>query len=507
MRIEALEQIEKTGLEKKSFNRLEKMDELNKSFKTSLAPEKGAYGVTERELPGGYHEVRSQNELGYKRRDIYNPEGKLTHTIEKIADNTRQLTKYDDNGVAFLKETTVRGDNPSHSISLAPDIVIKEGNFTATTDSYGRPSLNRIENIKVNPDAAKKSLSEKLIDDSFNAGDHRGHLIADHFGGPASKENIVPQTQEVNLSKFKAVENKIDSLLKEGKRVDYEVKSNYDGTSKRPSSFEIKVFADGEEVPLDKELQKIYNDDLSKTGKMITDAKENLHYASTITSSMHETGLEQGMEAAKITFVMTTVDGVIQLYEGNTTIDEFATVLAQNVGNAGIDGYAMGFISDGVAVLLDASSSEMLQSLAGSNMPAAFASFVVASKSDFIAFSKGSIDGTELAYKLGNNGVGVAGTMLGAEYGASVGTMILPGAGTVIGGLAGGMIGYTLTTGAYKTAVEYGSKGADIFADKAKKIGGATIEYAQENLPEKANEIKSAINTFSEKNGLPFRFA
>lgn len=507
MKIEALEAIEKKGLETPKFDRLEKMDEINKTFKTALQPQNGAYGVVERELSNGMHEIRSHNELGYLRREIYNQDGHLTHVVEKIADNTRQMTKFDDNGVPYLTETTVRGDAPSHSIKLAPDTVITEGNFSVKTDSLGRPVSNKIENIKVDPNAVKKSLSDKLIDGSYLEGDHRGHLIADHFGGPASKENIVPQTQEVNLSKFKAVENKIDALIKEGKQVDYEVKTNYDGKSTRPSSFEFEIYADGEKVQLDKDLQKVYNGDPSKAGKILTDARETTNAISNTTSVMHRTGLDQGLEAAKITFVMTTVEGAIQLYEGKMTPDEFATTLAQQVGNAGIDGYAIGFISKGVAIGLDATSSEMLQTIAGSNAPAAIASFLVTSKSDFIRFAEGSIDGTELAYNLGNNSIGVAGTMLGAEYGAAVGTMIMPGAGTVVGGLAGGVVGYTLSTGAYKTAMEYGSKGAELFSAKAKEIGKATIEYAEENIPEKAAGVKEAINNFAVQNNLPFSFA
>ena len=173
MKIEALDKIEKAGFENLKFDRFEKMNEANKNFKTSLQPEKGAYGVVERELSNGMHEIRSHNELGYLKREIYNQEGRLTHTVEKISENTRQMTKYDDNGIPFLKETSIRGDNPSHSIKLAPDVTIKEGNFTAVTDHFGRPVVNKIENVTIDPDAARKSLSQKLRDGSYLENDHR----------------------------------------------------------------------------------------------------------------------------------------------------------------------------------------------------------------------------------------------------------------------------------------------------------------------------------------------
>lgn len=506
MRIEALDKIEKNGFENLKFDRFEKMREANKNFKTSLQPKKGAYGIVERELSNGMHEIRSHNELGYLRREIYDQEGRLTHTVEKISDNARQMIKYDDNGTPFLKETSIRGDNPSHSIKLAPDITIREGNFTAVTDHFGRPVVNKIENVMIDPDSTRKSLSMKLRDDSYLENDHRGHLIADHLGGPASKENIVPQTEEVNLSRFKAVENKIESLVNEGKKVDYEVKSNYDGRSERPSSFEVHIFADGIEIPLDKDLSKIYNSDLNAAEKLLTNAKEGINKANAATASMREVGRQQGIEAAKITLAMSTVDNVVMLFDGETTIDEMVTNIAKDTGKAGALGYGTGFISEGIATGLNATGNEMLQSIAGSNAPAAVVSFAVVAHGSVIDFAQGNIDSTELAYDLGNNALGVAGSMVGAEYGAAVGTMVCPGAGTVVGGIAGGMIGYSVSTGAYKTAVEYGSKGAEALADKTKQIGKATIEYAEENIPEKASEIKVAINTFATQNGLPFEF-
>lgn len=110
---------------------------------------------------------------------------------------------------------------------------------------------------------------------------------------------------------------------------------------------------------------------------------------------------------------------------------------------------------------------------------------------------------------MGNNAVGVSGSVLGVKYGAVLGQTIIPipGAGAAAGSLVGGMVGYAVSSGAYKTALEYGSKGADALGVKAKQIAGATIEYAQENVPDKAADIKAAINDFAAQNKLPFNFA
>jgi len=47
-------------------------------------------------------------------------------------------------------------------------------------------------------------------------------------------------------------------------------------------------------------------------------------------------------------------------------------------------------------------------------------------------------------------GVGMAGALAGAEFGAALGTMIFPGAGTIIGGVIGGGIGYVFGQGVGK---------------------------------------------------------
>jgi len=44
---------------------------------------------------------------------------------------------------------------------------------------------------------------------AYQAGDHRGHLIGDRFGGQACDENLVPMHPTLNLSDFKTDENKL----------------------------------------------------------------------------------------------------------------------------------------------------------------------------------------------------------------------------------------------------------------------------------------------------------
>lgn len=511
MKLEAIERIEKTGLEKPAFDRLEKMAEFNKSFKTTLLPEKGAYGVTERITENGILERRGLNEFGQKRTEFYS-DGKIFESVEKINDTTRLHIKYDDNGKAFLMEKSVRGDNPSHSIELAPNLKIEKGNITTITDEYGRPVYSRITDFELSP--AQETLSRKLKDSSYLEKDQIGHLIPDSFGGPASKENVVPQTSEVNQSQIKRVENIARNLKKEGHSVDYAVKTNYDtsinadgSVERRPSSFEPEIYVDGKKYTLEESLQKIYNGELDAKGRLVTNAKEGVNRIAATTAPMREVGRQQGIEAATVTCAISTVDNVILFVDGEISADEMAFNIAKDTGTAAALGYGSGFISEGIAIGMQQSGNQLIQSLAGSNVPAGMVSFGVTSYEAVVDFAQGKIDVSEFAYDMGNNAVGVSGSMIGAQYGAAAGTMIMPGVGTIAGGLVGGMVGYAVTSEAYATAVEYGSKGAEALGTKAKQIAGATIEYAQDNVPEKAGEIKAAINTFASQNNLPFNFA
>jgi outer membrane lipoprotein SlyB len=56
-------------------------------------------------------------------------------------------------------------------------------------------------------------------------------------------------------------------------------------------------------------------------------------------------------------------------------------------------------------------------------------------------FSNGQISKKEYALKTTGNVTGAFGLMAGVEYGALLGTSLLPGVGTVVGSVLGGLIG------------------------------------------------------------------
>ena len=57
-----------------------------------------------------------------------------------------------------------------------------------------------------------------------------------------------------------------------------------------------------------------------------------------------------------------------------------------------------------------------------------------------------------------------------------------------------------------KTAMQYGIENAPQLEARAKQIASETIDYAKVNVPDKVNEITTAINDFANKNQLSFNF-
>lgn len=480
MENKGFDNFEQASLERTENNVTDKMRELNKAFKSSVEPVDGVYGKTE--IP---------------------------------------ISEYKVDNIGELNRSSSYPDFNSHAKNLASDFLNSDGNFIVKTDSYGRPIDNKITDVQLK-EGPRENMSSKLYNDSYQDGDQRGHIIADRFGGPASEENVVPQTKDVNTKQFKQVEDTVAKLKNDGHTVDYEVKTNYDSidpNAKRPSSFEPKIKVDGEDYSKFakntegyKEISsKIYNaDDISTTDKVVTNVKET----GVKVKPHHDSGMESAAIAATVTCAISTVDNVTACLDGEITADQAAINIAKDTGTAGAVGYGAGFISEAVASSMSSSSNSLISSLGNSCVPAAAVSFGIASYDTVVNYAKGELTTEELAYNLGENAAGVAGSIGGATVaGAALGSVV-PGAGTVAGaavGLVGGMVGYAVASGAYATAVETvgdaiesHSEEIEQLGNKAKSIANETIEKAAVLGENAVNDVKAAISNFNIQNAIPF---
>ncbi|PRZ12364.1 DNA/RNA non-specific endonuclease [Laceyella sediminis] len=110
--------------------------------------------------------------------------------------------------------------------------------YTFKTDSEGRISYCEADlqlgRGKRNAYAQRKVGGEDRLDD-----DDGGHLIASIFNGSGNIDNLVPMNGNLNRGGWKRLENMWSQALKDGDDVKVKITPRYQGSSNRPSSFEI----------------------------------------------------------------------------------------------------------------------------------------------------------------------------------------------------------------------------------------------------------------------------
>ncbi len=492
MRVMRIDALDNQQLDLKKIDITEKLDVMNKYFTSSVKPEKNVYGLTEVDLGNGITKRTGKNAMGHVFQEYYR-DGSIYKIREHLGNHEIKTTDFDDNGNAYMK--IISGKN-GLIYDLTPNMTITKGNFSATIDSFGRPILNKVTDLKLN--AENRVSLDKLKDAFYKKNDHSGHLIAHQFGGTSTRENIVAQLDEVNLSKMKRVENIVKELKNQGHSVDYEIRSNYIGSkNKRPSSFEPKITVDGQEfIDLPADLKKIYND-----------SNENVLKKATTTIGekfgvTHEQSMKSGLVAAGISFSVSTVDNVSAFISGEMSAEEIMVDIMKDTASAGILGYGTEFITTTVSKTMSNSSSALIKTVGGSCVPSAMVAFAIDSYNSVTEFAKGEIDGTELAYDLGESATTVAGSYAGsAALGAVVGAAAGP-VGAVAACVVGGVVGCAVASEIYASAIEVGAEGTEILSAQAENLAKGTVELFEEHIPEKVTDIKSAFNNFFNKNDI-----
>jgi len=213
---------------------------------------------------------------------------------------------------------------------------------------------------------------------------------------------------------------------------------------------------------------------------------------------------KSGLVAAGITLAVSTVDNVSSFVDGEITAEEMVTDIVTETAAAGAIEYGSELISAGVSQAMSKSSSALVQKVAGTCAPAAVVSFAVESYDSVSAFAKGEIDGSELAYELGENAASVAGAIKGQAAGAAVGLAVGGPVGAVAGGIVGGVVGAAVASEMYATAVEVAAEGIEQLAETAEGLMQDTVELFTEHIPEKLEEVKTAFTDFVTEFDLPF---
>ena len=128
-----------------------------------------------------------------------------------------------------------------------PNVVYEawEHRYLYRTNEVGRIDRAYAEDLQL-------KLHEDRLRHNFNTldkeiGDHAEHIFGDLFGGSPELDNLVSQAKDVNLKEYRRIERDWEAALKSNppKKVEVDIKINYDGSSMRPTSFEVKYKIDG----------------------------------------------------------------------------------------------------------------------------------------------------------------------------------------------------------------------------------------------------------------------
>ena len=136
-----------------------------------------------------------------------------------------------------------------------PNVVYEAGehHYLYRTDEVGRIDRAYAEDLQLKLHEDRLRHNSKTLDKEI--GDHAGHIFGDLFGGSPELDNVISQAKDVNLKEYRRIERKWEDALKSKppKKVEVDVKINYEGSSMRPTSFEVNYKIDGiehfEEIP------------------------------------------------------------------------------------------------------------------------------------------------------------------------------------------------------------------------------------------------------------------
>ena len=130
--------------------------------------------------------------------------------------------------------------------NLKPNIKYQTGEFKYNyeTDANGRISNWNTDNLQLTERDARLNYNSDTP--GKIEGDHAGHLAGDRFGGSPELDNIVSQSQNINLSQYKKIENQWAKAISEGKEVTVNVDIKYDGDGLRPIEFNVEYTIDGD---------------------------------------------------------------------------------------------------------------------------------------------------------------------------------------------------------------------------------------------------------------------
>lgn len=133
---------------------------------------------------------------------------------------------------------------------LKPNVTYENNGYTYQTDDQGR--IVSVTGTLKKETAKRNPYAQRIVGrgDRIKKYDDGGHLIASQFGGSGDLDNLVPMAKNINRSggKWYNMEQEWAKELEKDPptKVDVNIRVVYEGTSQRPTRFEVEYSYDGE---------------------------------------------------------------------------------------------------------------------------------------------------------------------------------------------------------------------------------------------------------------------
>ncbi|SFC34609.1 hypothetical protein [Butyrivibrio sp. YAB3001] len=168
---------------------------------------------------------------------------------------------------------------------------------------------------------------------------------------------------------------------------------------------------------------------------------------SNIIKTGHEAGIAGAEQAGITTLTISGIMNIVAVIKGEKTKEEALGDTAKAVGVAAGTGYVMGGGLTVVSHTLSDSSSELIRSLANSNIPGKVITAVVVTGNTLRRYGTGEISTEECLIELGDKGL----NMFTMGYSMAVGQTLIPI--PIVGGAIGALVGSMLTSSYYKNLI------------------------------------------------------
>jgi len=497
-----LDNIEQNSFKTDNFAFESKMRELNKYYGTACRSQNGYF-----EKLSSAGDISISKWLGIDVKDVSSENRAAMY--QGIRDMFKGVKVDDTNTLGLDKISSWKinkdykySNTKQHAGYAAEVISTQKENLRASLNGTGVKTARTDDLAITNPEMGFK-VNDQYVDKVRL--DSNGNIIE------RIQTKFVGKNSEECLSKLAS--KKYEKYLDTSKVDKLEIPSDFYDDVKKLIPYKISKLEEdlkrakelGKEDVVEKKQAKInkYNQIDKMLEKSIVSSKEaefavenpKTYKAITIAKQSHFEDLDSSKSAAMITFTVSTVDNVSKIIDGEIEVDEAVANIVTDTGISAVIEYGEEFAGNTIKTAMSTSSSTLINKVGNTCLPAAVVSFGVESYEDISAFARGEIDGKELAYNLGENAAGIAGSCLGGTIGS---------AGGPVGTIVGGTIGCAVTVEAYQYAVEVGAKGVEILADKAQELAADVVEKVSETAPEVLNDVKGAFAEFAANINLPF---